>query len=147
MIELRLCDLSCEECHLLMVLYKVSFIPTEHSAAWTQNKVGEFIPEMALWCGRKRATSSLLFVQKMLIRSTKRGVLNTSFTLASHRMDHEIFPLKIQWCRWYSALVPRCLRHCLHTAATKCSLNASFPLASRQWRTIWSRPQTRFRDE
>lgn len=63
MIELMLRDLPCEECAIfLTVLHRLSFIPTEHNAAWTQNKVGEFVPEMALRGEGKRARSSPLFV-------------------------------------------------------------------------------------
>lgn len=68
MIEFRLHDLPYEEYAIfLMALHRLSFFPTERNAAWTQNKVGEFVAEMALWGGGKRARSSLLFVQKRLI--------------------------------------------------------------------------------
>lgn len=63
-------------------------------------KVGEFVPEMALWGGGKRARYSPLFVQKRLILSVGyRHIPSTAFMLASttgrHCAEYEIFALKI----------------------------------------------------
>lgn len=70
MIGLRLSDLPDEKCAIfLMVLHRLSFIPTEHNAAWAWSQVGLFAPEMALWGGGERGRSSLLSIQKRLIWS------------------------------------------------------------------------------
>lgn len=154
MIELRLHDLSYEECDIfLMALHRVSFTPTEHNAAWTQNKVGEFVPEVALWGGGKRARSSLLFVQKRLIWSVGCKQTHPQHRLRLSQQDRQTLCGVRDFCienimvRGLQCFCPQEPRHRLATAASESSLDASLPLQSWQWLMVWSRPQTRFSDE
>jgi len=93
MTELRLHDLPCKECAIfLMALHRLSVVPTECNAAWTQNKVGEFVPELSWWGGGKRARSSLVFVQKRLILSVGYRQTHPQHRLHLSQQDGQTLP-------------------------------------------------------